>query len=64
MITKTKLKNCCQIFSTLHVIWASNNISSIAILDRFPENLGDFREEQGERFRHDIRTMNEQYRGS
>lgn len=32
-------------------------------LDRFPENLGDFSEEQGERFHQDIRTMEERYQG-
>jgi len=28
-----------------------------SILDRFPENLGDFSEEQGERFHQDIKVM-------
>ena len=32
-------------------------------LERFPENLGDLSEEQGERFHQDIRTMEEQYQG-
>ena len=32
-------------------------------LDRFPKNLGDFSEEQGERFHQDIRTMEERYQG-
>lgn len=32
-------------------------------LDRFPENLGDFSEEQGERFHQDLRTMEERYQG-
>lgn len=32
-------------------------------LDRFPENLGDLSEEQGERFHQDIRTMEERYQG-
>ncbi|CAB3235955.1 unnamed protein product [Arctia plantaginis] len=32
-------------------------------LDRFPENLGDQSEEQGERFHQDIRTMEEGYQG-
>lgn len=32
-------------------------------LDRFPENLGHFSEEQGERFHQDIRTMEERYQG-
>ena len=32
-------------------------------LDRFPENLGDYSEEQGERFHQDLRTMEERYRG-
>ena len=30
-------------------------------LDRFPENLGDYSEEQGERFHQDIRTMEARY---
>ena len=30
-------------------------------LDRFPENLGDFSEEQGERFHQDIKVMEERY---
>ena len=32
-------------------------------LDRFPENLGDVSEEQGERFHQDIKTMEERYQG-
>lgn len=32
-------------------------------LDKFPENCGDFSEEQGERFHQDIRTMEERYQG-
>ncbi|GBP95366.1 hypothetical protein EVAR_99749_1 [Eumeta japonica] len=32
-------------------------------LDRFPENLGDMSEEQGERMRQDLRVMEERYQG-
>ena len=32
-------------------------------LDRFPENLGDLSEEQGERFHQDFKTMEERYQG-
>ncbi|GBL79755.1 hypothetical protein AVEN_18273-1 [Araneus ventricosus] len=32
-------------------------------LDRFPENLGDTSEEQGERFHQDIETMEDLYQG-
>ena len=32
-------------------------------LDRFPENLGELSEEQGERFRQDIKVMEERYQG-
>ncbi|GFY31403.1 uncharacterized protein TNCV_4989621 [Trichonephila clavipes] len=32
-------------------------------LDRFPQNLGDFSEKQGERFLQDLRTMEERYQG-
>ena len=32
-------------------------------LNRFPENLGDLSEEQGERFHQDLRTMEDRYRG-
>lgn len=32
-------------------------------LDRFPENLGDISEEQGERFHQDIKTMEDRYQG-
>ena len=32
-------------------------------LDRFHETLGDYSEEQGERFHQDIRTMEERYQG-
>ncbi|KAJ8722816.1 hypothetical protein PYW07_003996 [Mythimna separata] len=32
-------------------------------LDRFPQNLGDYSEEQGERFHQDIRIMEERYQG-
>ena len=30
-------------------------------LDRFPENLGELSEEQGERFHQDIKVMEERY---
>lgn len=32
-------------------------------LDRFPDNLGDVSEEQGERFHQELSTMEERYRG-
>uniref|UniRef100_A0A1B6BZC3 Uncharacterized protein n=1 Tax=Clastoptera arizonana TaxID=38151 RepID=A0A1B6BZC3_9HEMI len=32
-------------------------------LDYFPENLGDFSEEQGERFHQDIKLMEKRYQG-
>lgn len=32
-------------------------------LDAFPDNLGDYSEEQGERFHQDIKTMEERYQG-
>lgn len=32
-------------------------------LDRFPDNLGDYSEEQGERFHQDIKAMEERYQG-
>ncbi|KYQ49069.1 hypothetical protein ALC60_11871 [Trachymyrmex zeteki] len=32
-------------------------------LDTFPENLGDFSEEQGERFHQDIKVMETRYQG-
>lgn len=32
-------------------------------LDRFPENLGDMSEEQGERMHQDLRVMEERYQG-
>jgi len=32
-------------------------------LDSFHENLGDFSEEQGERFHHDIYVMDDRYQG-
>ena len=32
-------------------------------LDRFPENLGELSEEQGERFHQDIKVMEERYQG-
>lgn len=32
-------------------------------LDKFPANLGDFSEEQGERFHQDMRVMEERYQG-
>ena len=32
-------------------------------LDRFPENLGDVSDEQGERFHQDIKHMEERYQG-
>ncbi|KAI6650067.1 hypothetical protein LOD99_6282 [Oopsacas minuta] len=33
-------------------------------LDRFPDNLGDMSEEQGERFHQDIKVMEQRYQGS
>ena len=32
-------------------------------LDHFPENLGHFSDEQGERFHQDLKTMEERYQG-
>ncbi|KAK5647850.1 hypothetical protein RI129_002742 [Pyrocoelia pectoralis] len=32
-------------------------------LDKFPDNLGNFSEEQGERFHQDIKEMEERYQG-
>ena len=32
-------------------------------LDRFPQNLGDFSDEQGERFHKDIKVVQERYQG-
>ncbi|KAK4873204.1 hypothetical protein RN001_015233 [Aquatica leii] len=32
-------------------------------LDRFPENLGEFSKEQGEKFHQDIKTMEDRYQG-
>ena len=32
-------------------------------LDRFPDNLGDLSEEQGERFHQDIKVMGQRYQG-
>ena len=32
-------------------------------LDSFPNNCGDFSEEQGKRFHQDIKTMEERYQG-
>lgn len=32
-------------------------------IDRFPDNLGDYSEEQGERFHQDIKVMEERYQG-
>ncbi|MBZ5797372.1 hypothetical protein K8353_45890, partial [Burkholderia contaminans] len=34
-----------------------------AHIEEFPENLGDYSEEQGERFHEDIKEMEETYRG-
>jgi len=32
-------------------------------LDRFPENLGDFSEEQGESFHQNLKIMEDRYQG-
>lgn len=40
----------------MHLLWSH--------LDYFPENCGDYSEEQGERFHQDIRTMEERYQGN
>jgi hypothetical protein len=45
----------CNISIKLHFLFSH--------LDRFPENLSDLSEEQGERFYQDIRTMEERYQG-
>jgi len=34
-----------------------------SISDVFPENLGDFSEEQGERFHQDIKVVEDRYEG-
>lgn len=34
-----------------------------SLLDRFPENCADVSDEQGERFRQDIKTMKGRYQG-
>jgi len=37
------------------------SIKSNGILHGFPENFGDFLEEQGERFHQDIKVMEDRY---
>ena len=32
-------------------------------LDKFPDNCGDFSDEQGERFHHDLKIMEDRYQG-
>lgn len=32
-------------------------------LDKFPDNLGNYSEEQGERFHQDLKVMEERYQG-
>ena len=35
----------------------------LSLLDCFPTNLGDYSEEQGERFHQDFKTIEERYQG-
>ena len=44
---------CCNMSVKVHYLHSH--------LDRFPENLGDLREEQGERFHQEIKTMKARY---
>ncbi|GBP72446.1 hypothetical protein EVAR_24357_1 [Eumeta japonica] len=47
-----------------NIVWNSLVArDKISHLDRFPENLGDMSEEQGERMRQDLRVMEERYQG-
>lgn len=53
------MKNFCQLGARMSV--KMHFLRSH--LDYFPENCGDFSEEQGERFHQDIRVMEERYQG-
>jgi hypothetical protein len=55
-----------NLISTYHVIGANMSIKMhflFSHLDRFPENLGDVSDEQGERFHQDIKEMETRYQG-
>ena len=55
-----KIENYLQLFndmlSNLKHLGCSMSIKLHSHLDRFPENLGEYSEEQAERFHQDIRT--------
>lgn len=55
-----------QMLSNFHTLGCNMSIKIHYLhshLDRFPENLGDVSEEQGERFHQDISIMEERYQG-
>ena len=58
-LIQTLLKNfhrlCCNMSIKVHFLNSH--------LDKFPENLGDISDEQGERFHQDIKAMEERYQG-
>ena len=45
----------CRMSRKVHVLHAH--------LDEFKDNMGDYSEEQGERFHEDVRSFEEQYKG-
>ncbi|XP_014785903.1 uncharacterized protein LOC106880477 [Octopus bimaculoides] len=55
-----------NLISTIRDIGANMSIKMhyfFSHIDRFPENLGDVRDEQGERFHQDIKEMETRYQG-
>ena len=46
-----------------HGVNMSIKLHLFSHLDRFPQNLGDFSDEQGERFHQDIKVMEERNQG-
>ena len=65
LITKNKSRSYLKAIDPLEPGCLSNCISDFlsSHLDYFPDNCGDYSKEQGERFHHDLRHMEERYQG-
>ena len=54
---------CSSLFVMSSVTWASSFIFLNSHLDQFPDNLGAGSDEQEERLKHDLKIMEERYKG-
>jgi hypothetical protein len=60
---QAEVKNLLQCFKLLGARMSLKLHFLSSHLDYFPQNCGDYSEEQGERFHQDIRVMEERYQG-